>query len=93
MRHVDRLLRPGGLVYFSEHVGFPRGSWRRALQDAAQPWWGLVSDGCHCNRDTLSTLAAVPGWHVTAWAYSPGGPPLLGPFLVGLAAKAPAPTA
>ncbi len=89
LAQVDRLLAPGGVVYFSEHVASPPGTLARRLQRAVQPWWGLVSDGCHCDRDTLATLAAVSGWDGVSWEYA-AAPVLLGPFHVGLLYKTPA---
>jgi SAM-dependent methyltransferase len=55
---VRRLLAPGGRVYFSEHVAAPRGSFTRRMQDAINPWWRTVSDGCNCNRETLQDISA-----------------------------------
>ena len=46
LKTVDTLLKPGGRVYFSEHV--LDSGWRRTLQELVSPWWALVSDGCHC---------------------------------------------
>eukprot|EP00435_Cladocopium_sp_Y103_P013837 s2511_g3.t1 len=49
-RHVDRLLKPGGRVYFSEHTLTSSATLRR-LQHLASPFWL-----CHCNRDSISKL-------------------------------------
>lgn len=49
-RHVDRLLKPGGRVYFSEHT-LTSSATLRWLQHLASPFWL-----CHCNRDSISKL-------------------------------------
>ena len=55
------LLRPGGRVYFCEHVLDQDVPLRRALQRAINPWWSVVSDGCNCNRDSVATLRGAFG--------------------------------
>ena len=88
LREVDRLLKPGGRVYFSEHVLDAPGSWRRAVQQSVNPWWSVAAAGCHCNRDSLTAIRAVPGWEVEHWTFSIGGPLVwLDRFEVGLAVK------
>ena len=94
--HIDRLLKPGGKVYFSEHVAHPTGTWARALQDAVNPWWCVVSDGCHCNRPTTWMQQFGHGhgvegkgkrkvqWDVRQWAVDVN---LLAPFVIGVATK------
>ncbi len=56
-----RLLRPGGRVYFCEHVLDGESPLRRALQHAINPWWRVVSDGCNCNRDSVARLQEAFG--------------------------------
>lgn len=56
---LRRVLRPGGTLLVLEHVrAEPAGTVSR-LQDALDRPWGLVSGGCHLNRDTKSVLAAA----------------------------------
>lgn len=59
-RHVQRLLKPSGRVYFSEHT---LGSLRvtRACQHLASPFWL-----CHCNRDSIAHLRRQP-WVKENW--------------------------
>jgi len=56
-----RLLRPGGRVYFCEHVLDGDSPPRRALQRAINPWWRVVSDGCNCDRDSVARLREAFG--------------------------------
>jgi len=48
--HVNRLLKPGGRVYFSEHT-LSSTAVTRFLQHLASPFWL-----CHCNRDSIGKL-------------------------------------
>ena len=53
-----RVLRPGGLLLFYEHV---RSSNRvlAAAEDLLTPLWSRVAGGCHPNRDTAAAIAAA----------------------------------
>ena len=87
-RELDRVLKSGGRVYFSEHIAFPRNNWRRILQNLINPYWSVVTDGCNCNRDTLDVMkAALPHWQVVSWEYPGGSFPWIGRFVVGLCVK------
>jgi len=87
LQRVDRLLKPGGYVYFSEHVGCPRGTWMRWWQDTINPFWRHVGGGCNCNRDSVHHLRAMSGWQVVDFWY-PHVKVCGGPFVMGLAQKA-----
>ncbi|XP_050026973.1 thiol S-methyltransferase TMT1B-like isoform X1 [Dermacentor andersoni] len=47
-----RVLRKGGLLLFSEHVGHPKGSLARSFEDFFTPLAKNVACGCHLNRDS-----------------------------------------
>lgn len=87
VHQVSRLLKPGGKVYFQEHVGRRVGTWQRAVQDFVNPAWRHMSGGCNCNRDSVSILKSHSCWEdVVDWQYdhiSVG----LGPMVLGLAQK------
>ena len=88
LREVDRLLKPGGRVYFSEHVLDAPGSWRRAAQRRINPWWSVAAAGCNCDRDSLTAIRAMPGWDVVHWTFDTGSPVFwLNRFEVGVAVK------
>lgn len=55
---VVRVLRPGGLLLFYEHV---RSAHRvlAAAEDLVTPLWSRAAGGCHPNRDTAATIAAA----------------------------------
>ena len=46
LAQIDVLLKPGGKVYFSEHVASPVGTWQRRYQDFTNPCWRLFMAGC-----------------------------------------------
>ncbi|CAI3791097.1 class I SAM-dependent methyltransferase [Pseudarthrobacter sp. MM222] len=53
-----RVLRPGGLLLFYEHV---RSANRvlGAAEDLLTPLWSRIAGGCHPNRDTAAAIARV----------------------------------
>ncbi|MFN8379861.1 MAG: methyltransferase domain-containing protein [Anaerolineae bacterium] len=58
-REALRLLRPGGVFAFVEHVGAAKGTRLRALQRTIRPLWSLVADGCQPDRDLESAIRAA----------------------------------
>jgi ubiquinone/menaquinone biosynthesis C-methylase UbiE len=56
---VARVLKPGGRLLFVEHVRSEDPKIARRQDRLMRPW-RFFGDGCHCNRDTLSTLEASP---------------------------------
>lgn len=53
-----RVLRPGGVVHFVEHTVSPH-PWLATVERAVQPAWGLVSGGCHVDRDIPALLTGA----------------------------------
>lgn len=58
LAEVVRVLRPGGLLLFYEHV---RSAHRvlAAAEDLVTPLWSRVAGGCHPNRDTGAMIAGA----------------------------------
>lgn len=52
---IARVLRPGGLLLFAEHVrsASARTAWWQERLNGAWSWYAC---GCQCNRDTVSTI-------------------------------------
>jgi len=55
-----KLLKPGGRIYFSEHILDEGNFWRVPLQKFMQHWWFTISAGCDCARPTLRALKKMP---------------------------------
>jgi SAM-dependent methyltransferase len=83
-----RVLRPGGLLLFYEHV---RSTHRAlaAIEDVVTPLWSRVAGGCHPNRDTAAMIAAagltVQGLERFGFSVLPGNPRLA--HVLGVASK------
>ncbi len=54
LERVRRLLGPGGVLLFLEHVRAP--GWQRHLQRAVTPAWRRMSGGCHLDRDIPAVI-------------------------------------
>jgi ubiquinone/menaquinone biosynthesis C-methylase UbiE len=85
VREAARVLRPGGRLLFIEHVRSEDQGLAR-WQDRLERPWRFCGDGCHCNRDTVSTIEASP-LTVDAVERSalPKSPPIIKPLVVGSA--------
>ena len=55
LAEIYRVLKPGGTIFFLEHVR-PGGKMPGKLLDRAAPAWRRVSGGCHLNRDTVEAI-------------------------------------
>jgi ubiquinone/menaquinone biosynthesis C-methylase UbiE len=90
---LARVLRPGGQLLFVEHVR-SRHPGLAHWQDRLERPWRFLADGCHCNRDTLATLAASRfELGVVAHDRTPKAPPIVRPLVRGSARLEPAPEA
>mmetsp|Transcript_11608 Transcript_11608/g.16686 ORF Transcript_11608/g.16686 Transcript_11608/m.16686 type:complete len:309 (-) Transcript_11608:88-1014(-) len=87
VRVIDKLLKPGGSIFFCEHIAKPKGSLMRRVQDFINPWWTRISMGCNCNRESLDILQSVPNWEVIAWEIPVTSMPWIAPFVMGLVRK------
>lgn len=57
LAEIRRVLRPGGILLFLEHVRSPDPRLARWQDRLHGPWW-VFGHGCHCNRDTPAMLEA-----------------------------------
>ncbi len=88
LAEVVRVLRPGGLLLFYEHVR----SAHRTLgvaEDLFTPLWSRLAGGCHPNRDTAAVIAGagltVRGLERFGFSALPGNPRLA--HVLGVASK------
>lgn len=84
---VLRLLKPGGLYVFIDHVSAPKGSLLRGIQRAIRPAWQFAGDGCHPDRDLEASLRAA-GFASIDIAHFSIAAPIVGPHIAGSARKA-----
>ncbi|SDL01051.1 Methyltransferase domain-containing protein [Arthrobacter sp. ov407] len=88
LAEVVRVLRPGGLLLFYEHV---RSAHRvlGAAEDLLTPLWSRVAGGCHPNRDTAAMITeaglTVQGLERFGFSVLPGNPRLA--HVLGVAGK------
>ncbi len=59
LAEVARVLRPGGVFSFAEHVRADAPRLAR-WQDRLNGPWGWYGCGCNCNRDTIGTIRSSP---------------------------------
>ncbi|SDP13531.1 Methyltransferase domain-containing protein [Arthrobacter sp. ok909] len=89
LAEVTRVLRPGGVLLFYEHV---RSAHRvlGAAEDLLTPLWSRAAGGCHPNRDTAAVIAGagltVEGLERFGFSALPGNPRLA--HVLGVASKA-----
>ncbi|XP_047642800.1 thiol S-methyltransferase METTL7B [Phacochoerus africanus] len=88
LQEVQRVLRPGGLFFFWEHVAEPQGSWALLWQQVLEPTWKHIADGCCLTRETRKDLESAKFSELQMEQH----PPLLkwlpvGPHIMGKAVK------
>ena len=86
LAEVQRVLKPGGKFLFIEHVVAPDKQ-LRFLQHLLNPLQQATADGCHLDRDTLSSIQAAGFAEVDVSRFSVPGLGLIGPHVVGIATK------
>ncbi len=86
---VTRVLKPGGRLLFVEHVRAQDPSLAR-WQDRLEKPWRFLGDGCHCNRDTIATIAASRfELEDVVRDQLPKAPPIVRPLVRGSAVRTP----
>jgi ubiquinone/menaquinone biosynthesis C-methylase UbiE len=85
LQEISRVLKPGGQLLFLEHVRSNHADLAK-WQDRLEKPWRFLGDGCHCNRDTESTLKAA-GFKLGEVEHPelPKAPPIVRPMAKGIA--------
>ncbi len=84
-RELERVVKKGGYLYFSEHCIYPSGL-MRLVQQVVSPVWRVVNDGCNIDRDTLNNMKKKTRWEIQSWSFDEVMP-LVGTMEVGIAMK------
>ena len=80
-----RVLRPGGALFFYEHVISPSAAVRR-WQDRINPMWRFITTGCNLNRDISGAIKSAGFSEVEVSAFELSvGLPVTVPNIVGVA--------
>ncbi|XP_027710888.1 methyltransferase-like protein 7B [Vombatus ursinus] len=88
LQEVQRVLRPGGIFFFWEHVAEPPGSWALMWQQVAEPTWKHIGDGCYLTRETWKELERAKFSELQLeWQPPPTKWLPIGPHIMGLAVK------
>jgi ubiquinone/menaquinone biosynthesis C-methylase UbiE len=86
---AHRVLRPGGMLRFYEHVRAEAPGLAR-WQDRLERPWGWLVGGCHPNRDTVAAITAAGLQVVQLDRFDlPAMPPLARPHVLGVAERRP----
>lgn len=86
-REAFRVLRPGGIYVFVEHVGHAEG-WPLTQQRVVEPVWRLFAGGCHLTRQAVDVLVDA-GFEIRSLQHFdlPAAPSLMRPAVRGVAVK------
>lgn len=86
LKEIKRVLRPGGKLYFLEHVRAIEKPHLIKWQKFFQPFWVHMCGNCHLTRDTESNIKhAGFSFERIDRPYSSGGPPIVSPTIFGVA--------
>ncbi|KAJ2161222.1 hypothetical protein GGF46_001650 [Coemansia sp. RSA 552] len=94
IRSIVRLLKPGGMYIFIEHIRHPPvgdplvledngvdGRFWGAMQGIVNPLWRILGHGCEVNRHTAQTIDSTSGWESVEYKYVRIGGDILSYFL------------
>lgn len=83
---IKRVLKPGGMFIFIEHVAAGEGTWLRRWQNLVNPAWQLIADGCHPNRE-ISKVVEKSGFSKLTMKHFHLPVGIAGPHIAGIAEK------
>ncbi|KAM7250781.1 hypothetical protein ACFE04_022664 [Oxalis oulophora] len=87
LQEVKRVLRPGGLYLFVEHVAAKDGTGLKLLQNVLDPLQQTVADGCHLTRKTGRKIYEAGFSDVDLKTFSVSNAFFINPHIYGVACK------
>ena len=90
LQEIKRVLRPGGRLFFLEHIAAPHGTWACRTQHLLRSPWSLFADGCQLTRELDQDLESIgfSSLELEHWqAPYPPVPFFLSPHIMGTATK------
>jgi len=87
LAEIRRVIRPGGLFLFLEHVAARPETFTYRVQHVINPAWKLVGDGCHLTRNTATAIQDAGFSRVELRAFEADGLGIVSPHIVGQAVR------
>ncbi|GLU09433.1 hypothetical protein SLE2022_334600 [Rubroshorea leprosula] len=87
LKEVKRVLKPGGLFLFVEHVAAKDRTIHKFLQSILDPLQQTLADGCHLTRETGKDISAAGFSNVELSMAFLSNASLLNPHIYGVARK------
>ncbi|XP_030484573.2 uncharacterized protein LOC115701029 [Cannabis sativa] len=87
LKEVQRVLKPGGLYLFVEHVAAKEGSSLRFIQSILNPLQETVADGCHLTRETGKHISEAGFSNLKLSLTFLSNASLINPHIYGIAYK------